>query len=748
MTTVFIYAPIVAANASSTTITQLTAAGGDGVVYLQWDAPSSLVSDYQIEYCQIDSCNIVADGVSALPSAIIAGLTNNQPYTFRVRALKGRQIVADSVTSATVTPRSILLNGSFELDTESTNIATMTGWTIVGTNTSGAANRINLGVTELGGCPSQDTTNYQTSQLRGFDTPEDDDPTPIDTFITQTSLVTWMSEATPTHGINMLMLKNDVVAGPPLPNGFHVVHGPAIVSDMFSATAGQIVTLDWYARYVRDDYAILGYLLDTATCTQYEIIDASGDSVVGWQNVSLTIPTTTSTYRFVFVHGTFDKSGGRFSGAEMYIDNITIGSPQTITFPPLSSKNVTDPDFVLGATSSAGLTVEYRSLTPTVCGVTSATVTLMNAGECTIQASQPGGIVGSTTFAASPKVNQSFSVTGFTPTRTPTNTATATHTFTPTNTFTPSRTPTNTLTPTHTFTPTKTFTPSPTLSRTPHPLALRGIAVGASFTLAVMNNGTLVTWGFNRDNQATIPSTFANIPFRQVSVGSNYAIALGENGRVYGWGKNDFGQLTIPVQALRQVTAVSASLGHVMALKTDGSLVMWGRNNFRQLNQPANRGPYSAVAAGHEFSIAVRRDGTVIGWGKNSQNQLNIPRTLRNVVAVSAGFDHTLALTRDGTVTCWGANRQRQCMVPRGLRDITAISAGREYSMAMTKEGVVYAWGRNDFGQTTIPKLPFAATSIGAGYVNSVIGLRDSRVIAFGNASLGALVSRTPTLTP
>jgi alpha-tubulin suppressor-like RCC1 family protein len=68
--------------------------------------------------------------------------------------------------------------------------------------------------------------------------------------------------------------------------------------------------------------------------------------------------------------------------------------------------------------------------------------------------------------------------------------------------------------------------------------------------------------------------------------------------------------------------------------------------------------------------------------------------------------------------------------------------------MAMTKEGVVYAWGRNDYGQARIPRLPFAATSIGAGYVNSVIGLRDANVLAFGDASLGALVSRTPTVTP
>ncbi|MFZ9857941.1 MAG: hypothetical protein ACO3F2_06365 [Roseiflexaceae bacterium] len=39
-----------------------------------------------------------------------------------------------------------------------------------------------------------------------------------------------------------------------------------------------------------------------------------------------------------------------------------------------------------------------------------------------------------------------------------------------------------------------------------------------------------------------------------------------------------------------------------------------------------------------------------------------------------------------------------------------------------------------------------AVGAIAAGYVNSVVGMRDANVRAFGNASLGALVSRTPTV--
>jgi hypothetical protein len=50
-------------------------------------------------------------------------------------------------------------------------------------------------------------------------------------------------------------------------------------------------------------------------------------------------------------------------------------------------------------------------------------------------------------------------------------------------------------------------------------------------------------------------------------------------------------------------------------------------------------------------------------------------------------------------------------------------------------------------GQAKVPNGITKAGAISAGYVNSVVGLRDASVVAFGDASLGALVSRTPTVT-
>jgi uncharacterized protein (TIGR03437 family) len=85
---------------------------------------------------------------------------------------------------------------------------------------------------------------------------------------------------------------------------------------------------------------------------------------------------------------------------------VTPGS-QTITFAALSSQVVGSASFTVSATASSGLTVGFQSTTAPVCTVSGASVTLVSAGTCTIQATQSGNA----SYAAAPPVNQSFMVT-------------------------------------------------------------------------------------------------------------------------------------------------------------------------------------------------------------------------------------------------------------------------------------------------------------------------------------------------
>lgn len=343
---------------------------------------------------------------------------------------------ASGVTTARAESRATnwLQNGSFE--------STLTNWTK-------HEARVDLGVTVLGGCATVDTVDYAGIFTRdakyGLPVPSYTGGTnpkmPVDDNDTGSFSgfsVTTPGDASgnaPTDGSSLAYLNLGSGSGN---NGFHVVHGPAIVSDDFKGVAGQVITLDWYAKKASDDAAVFGYLLDTdangngvaegtvADCAQYEILDTTVTTVTSWQYADVTIPHTRAFYKFVFVGGTFDKSGGNASGAGFWIDNISQGSPQTITMDlsDVTGKNYhasggTSPAFSIAgqATTPSGLPITYASTTTGVCTVSGTTVTITGHGTCTLRASQPGGTDGSgTLWAAAPSVTDDFIVTNTAPT--------------------------------------------------------------------------------------------------------------------------------------------------------------------------------------------------------------------------------------------------------------------------------------------------------------------------------------------
>ncbi len=105
---------------------------------------------------------------------------------------------------------------------------------------------------------------------------------------------------------------------------YGVVHGPAAYSDSFNATANMVLKFDWTANYVSDDYHVVGYLLNTDTGAMSIAMQGTGRTGGG---VGSVVVPGDGSYRFVFVSGTYDKSGGRAAGASMFIDNIRVEAP-------------------------------------------------------------------------------------------------------------------------------------------------------------------------------------------------------------------------------------------------------------------------------------------------------------------------------------------------------------------------------------------------------------------------------------
>jgi hypothetical protein len=119
------------------------------------------------------------------------------------------------------------------------------------------------------------------------------------------------------------------------------------------------------------------------------------------------------TANFTPTDGTSYKSLTAASAGSFVITQAS----QSITFSPLPDKTLIDPDFLVSATASSGLTVSFSSLTTGVCTVSVATVHLVNAGTCTIRASQSG----SANYLPAANVDQSFTVGKINPTLSVTN---------------------------------------------------------------------------------------------------------------------------------------------------------------------------------------------------------------------------------------------------------------------------------------------------------------------------------------
>lgn len=166
-------------------------------------------------------------------------------------------------------------------------------------------------------------------------------PTPVDSLL-----------PSPTPGDNQTMdaggtytavLSADIPAGSPegtqsmrlISNGvsasYAIIHGPYLVSDVANTTpleGGDLVRFYWKAEGGSDAYDIYAYLLNVDTGATIELANATGESTgatTPWTQVTKTITASqTGTYKFVFVSGTYDYTGGTVLGASLYVTNVDV----------------------------------------------------------------------------------------------------------------------------------------------------------------------------------------------------------------------------------------------------------------------------------------------------------------------------------------------------------------------------------------------------------------------------------------
>lgn len=200
--------------------------------------------------------------------------------------------------------------------------------------------------------------------------------------------------------------------------------GPEVYSEAFYATTSQAISFEWKATGGQDDYEVYAFLVSVSDSTTIPtpstsnnklVLHNMGDVQATYRTTSANIPNN-GLYRFRFVNGTYDATGGLAIGAKMFIGKIvTVANSNSISFPTLSDRIAASSDttdnfsFDLTSTSGAQITVAKSGICTVTTSYTSPTTTVTvtkstGTGTCSITASQ--GASGN--YAAASDVTKAF----------------------------------------------------------------------------------------------------------------------------------------------------------------------------------------------------------------------------------------------------------------------------------------------------------------------------------------------------
>ncbi len=174
------------------------------------------------------------------------------------------------------------------------------------------------------------------STLAGFPTPTDPNPTQYGsgdaTSVTRLPSFSYTLDTVDKPPLgevqSMHLYMGDSTVG--IVNSSAAMYGPAIYTNFFvTFNAGDSVSFDWKALPGSDAYSIFAYMVEKDTGAYINLLrswGANSTSGTTWSTTTTAIPTT-GAYKFVFVAGSWDSTGGTVIGGEMLIDNIRRTQP-------------------------------------------------------------------------------------------------------------------------------------------------------------------------------------------------------------------------------------------------------------------------------------------------------------------------------------------------------------------------------------------------------------------------------------
>lgn len=298
----------------------------------------------------------------------------------------------------------------------------------------------------------------------------------------------------------------------------------------------------------------------------------------------------------------------------------------------------------------------------------------------------------------------------------------------------------------------------------PSPVGVEGldeiveVSSSEAFNLALLSDGTLVSWGGNGHGQLGDDEKKPNW-----EDGVAHAVVQAEDPVTHQ-----------AAGALRGVAAIAAANEHALALMDNGTVMAWGNDEYGQLGDgqqgfernlnlnerlpkvvPGLTG-IVAVAAGGGSDYAITSAGTVMAWGSNTEGQLGLGRPGPDRCETGVAHFPAFEYCSERPLPVMWRNPATGSEEP--LSGVKKVFAGQFAAYALLQDGRLVSWGGNHFGELGTgsetwrgSEFPVAevrrangrpltgVAEAAAGYQSALARLANGEVLGWGSAGRSAL---------
>jgi alpha-tubulin suppressor-like RCC1 family protein len=257
------------------------------------------------------------------------------------------------------------------------------------------------------------------------------------------------------------------------------------------------------------------------------------------------------------------------------------------------------------------------------------------------------------------------------------------------------------------------------------------LALGAHFSCARLNDGTVKCWGSGRlandgkEHKAVGPTTVEGVKdAEQIEADGVVACVRTKSGGAQCWG----GDKDLGVPKLNNAIDVKVAATHACAVLKGGAVQCWGSEGGwggtgkNKLQKPALKDVQQVISV-DGAACALIKGGTVKCWGRNLQGEMGIPadaesrdvpievKGVKGATQIMSGLGRGCAVMGDKSVMCWGGNSHGE--LGRGSTSdwegpgavsvvsgtIAEIAFGADHACARTEDNALWCWGSNKLGQ-------------------------------------------------